>query len=279
MSAPAAALPESVIARAPVGQLAGRRLAVTLGGIAMLLLYAPILWLMVLSFSARPLEGIPWPPTLAWYRALGDDRGWAAPLVRSVQVALVVMLLATAAAALVGRALPAMRRRNAALALYLVVIFLPGIVVGLSILIFWRGLLGIRTGFWSVVLAHFIWAFPFALLCVLIVAARFDRRLLEAAADLGADARQRFWQIELPLLRPGLAAAAFFSFLLSFNELPRTLYVRGPEATLPFYLWTQSASHSSTVALVFALSTAISLVSLVLTAIAIALLLRAEKTP
>lgn len=279
MSAAATGLPGPVAARAPRGQRAGRRLAATLGGIALLLLYAPILWLMLLSFSARPLEGIPWPPTLAWYARLATDTGWLQPIRRSLEVGLVVTLLATAAAALVGRALPAMRRRHAALALYLVVIFLPGIVVGLSILIFWRGLLGLRTGFWSIVLAHVVWAFPFALLCVLIVAVRFDRRLLEAAADLGADARQRFWQIELPLLRPGLAAAAFFSFLLSFNELPRTLYVRGPETTLPFYLWTQSASHSSTVALVFALSTAISIASVALTTIAIALLLRAEETP
>lgn len=144
-------------------------------------------------------------------------------------------------------------------------------------MLFYRGILGIRAGYWSVYLAHLVWALPFALLCVLIVAFRFDYRLLEAGKDLGASAYRRFMDIELPLMMPGVSASLFFSFLLSFNELPRTLYARGSVITLPYYLWTSASSHSSQVALVYALSALITVASFVLTLIAMRILTRAER--
>jgi ABC-type spermidine/putrescine transport system permease subunit II len=55
-----------------------------------------------------------------------------------------------------------------------------------------------------------------------VVAARFDVRLLEVAADLGAGGWRRFRDIEAPLLLPGILSAGFFGFLLSLNELPRS---------------------------------------------------------
>ena len=73
------------------------------------------------------------------------------------------------------------------------------------------------------------------------------------------------------------ASVIFFGFLLSFNELPRTIYVHGPRITLPYYLWTESAAHSTQVAFVYALSAIITAVSLVLTTVAIGLLMRGER--
>jgi ABC-type spermidine/putrescine transport system permease subunit II len=253
------------------------RLAVALGYTMMFLIYAPIIWLAVLSFSARPLTGLPWPLSLRWYDELfAGDLPWLEPMRQSVLIGIVVAVLTTGAATGVGRVLPRLRRRIPLLLSYLSVLFLPGIVIGVAILMYYRALLGIRTGLWSIILAHFVWAFPFALLCILLVATRFDIRLLEAAKDLGATRWQQFCHIEFPLLKPGVVASLFFSFLLSFNELPRTIYVRGPETTLPYYIWTQSAAHSSQVSLIYALSAIIMMVSLSLTAVAISLLMREE---
>lgn len=253
-------------------------LAVGLGVLAMVLLYAPIAGLAVLSFSARPLTGIPWPLTGDWYGSLfvGNNANWLGPLGTSVAIGLIVSLAATVVALVIGRALPVMRRRGSMLATYLSVLILPGILVGIAVLIFYRGLLGVRTGFWSVVLVHFIWALPFALLCILLVAVRFDRRLLDAARDLGANRYRQFVDIELPLLMPGISASAFFSFLLSFNELPRTLYARGGTITLPYYIWTASSSHSSQVSLIYALSALIMIVSFLVTLIAMRVLMRSD---
>lgn len=266
--------------RQPAGLFTGwtAGLAVVLGCFALLLLYTPIAGLALLSFSARPLTGIPWPLTFDWYDSLleGENAKWIGPLGTSVGIGILVSIASTAVALLVGRAIPVIKQRGGLLLAYLSVIVMPGILVGVAVLIFYRGLLGIRTGFWSVVLVHFIWALPFSLLCILLVAVRFDRRLLDAAKDLGADGYRRFFDIELPLMMPGISASLFFSFLLSFNELPRTLYARGSVITLPYYMWTASSSHSSQVSLIYALSAIIMVASFVLTFVAMRLLNRAD---
>ncbi|WP_173930936.1 ABC transporter permease subunit [Chelativorans sp. Marseille-P2723] len=254
-------------------------LASSLGMIAIVLLYLPIAGLALLSFSAQPLRGIPWPFTFEWYGALvaGETASkWISPLLTSISIGILVSIASTATALLIGRAVPTLRRSTGLLVAYLCVIVLPGILVGVAVLLFYRVLLGLTTGFWSVFLVHFIWALPFSLLCILIVTLRFDRRLLDAAEDLGASKFRQFIDIELPLLMPGVMASLFFSFLLSFNELPRTLYARGSVVTLPYYVWTASSSHSSQVSLIYALSSIIMVLSFLVTLVAMRILNKRE---
>ena len=262
---------------ASVAQPAGRvgfwtRLTISWGYTAIFLIYAPIFWLAVMSFSERPLTGLPWPLTGSWYAKLYEDRGWVEPIELSLMIALIVALLCMLASTLVGRSLPALRRSGWILFAFLLPLFVPGIVLGVTLFMFYRSFLGIRTGLWSLILVHFVWSFPFALLALLVVSVRFDHRLLEAAADLGANAWQRFWHIEFPALKPGIIAALFFGFLLSFNELERSIFLRGGHTTLPLYSWSQTASHTSHVPLIYALSTIITLMSLALTVFALRML-------
>ena len=272
----------------PVTQLAGNGgkatavgfwtgLSIVLGYTVIFLIYAPVFWLMVMSFSEHPLTGVPWPLTGAWYAKLYEDTRWVDPIELSLVIALIVAVLCLWAATLVGRSLPAMRRRGGVFFAFLLPLFVPGIVLGATLFMFYRSFLGIKTGLWSLVLVHFVWSFPFALLAMLVVSVRFDHRLLEAAADLGANAWQRFWHIEFPALRPGIIAAGFFGFLLSFNELERSLFLRGGHTTLPLYSWVQASSHTSNVPLIYALSTIITLVSLGLTMFSIRMLLAGRK--
>ncbi len=236
------------------------------GGIAVI--YWPIVWLGVMSLSARPLTGFAGPFTTVWYQRLFADPQWLAPLQTSLLIAILVSALCTVAATAVGRALPRLGRSGRfMLFCFMLVLFVPGMVLGVDFILFYRILLGIRTGLWSLVLAHFAWAFPFALLSVLVVTARFDIRLLEAAADLGAGPWRRFRDIEMPLLLPGIISAALSGFLLSFNELPRSIFLRGGITTLPLFEWSQAASHRTLVPLIYALSTILAVVSFFLTLI------------
>ena len=246
--------------------------AIVLGYTVIFLIYAPVLWLTVMSFSERPLTGVPWPLTGAWYTKLYEDTRWVDPIQLSLVIALIVAVLCMWAATLVGRSLPALRRRGGVLFAFLLPLFVPGIILGVALFMFYRSFLGMKTGLWSLVLVHFVWSFPFALLAMLVVSVRFDHRLLEAAADLGANAWQRFWHIEFPALRPGIIASAFFGFLLSFNELERSLFLRGGHTTLPLYSWVQTASHTSNVPLIYALSTIITLISLAFTVFSLRML-------
>lgn len=244
------------------------KIALSCGLFGLSLLYGPIAGLVILSFGLQPLSGIPWPLTIRWYQALADKHEWIVPLLTSAGVGLIVALISTMSALLIGRTIVVLRKPVGMLAIYLGIMIVPGILIGISILMFYRVLLGIPTGFWSIILAHYIWSLPFALICILIVSYRFDRRLLEAAEDLGASRWRRFVDIEVPLLMPGISASLFFSFLLSFNELPRTLYTRGSIVTLPYYIWTASASHGPQAALVYALSSLLALASLGVTILA-----------
>ena len=81
--------------------------------------------------------------------------------------------------------------------------------------------------------AHVTYTLPFAFLVVFTRLHRFDRSLEEAAIDLGADPLTTFRRVTLPLILPGLVAAAIFCFTLSFDEFIRTLFVIGNENTLP----------------------------------------------
>jgi ABC-type spermidine/putrescine transport system permease subunit II len=251
--------------------------AVGAGSIGILLLYGPVAWLGLMSISARPLTGKPGPFTLDWYDKLFTDTRWAQPLGDSLGIAAIVCVLCMVTATAVGRVLPRIGARGAVLLLaFLVVLFVPGVVLGVDFIMYYRLFLGIRTGLWSLVLGHFVWAFPFALLSVLVVASRFDVRLLEVAADLGASGWRRFRDIEMPLLFPGILSAGFFGFLLSFNELPRSIYLRGGITTLPLFHWAETASHTTLVPLVYALSTLITIGSLTLTVIALRMLFRGD---
>jgi ABC-type spermidine/putrescine transport system permease subunit II len=280
-----ARLAESEMARQSFGQRFAERWpawgSIGIGYGVLLIIYFPILWLMVLSISGEPLTGFPGKWTLQWYNDMlygtGQREGEAYavnsrvldPLLLSFILAIITAFACMIAALLVGPVLPRVRARGPILLGYLMPLMVPGIVAGVSIFLFYRLGLNVKMGFWSIAVAHFIWAFPFSLLAMLVVASRFDLRLLEAAADLGADPWRRFWQIQVPILKPGIFAAGFFGFLLSFNELPFSIFMRAGQITLPIYLWIQSGAHNSSVPLIFALSTLITIASIILTFIAI----------
>ncbi|MBI06614.1 MAG: hypothetical protein CMM54_06490 [Rhodospirillaceae bacterium] len=252
-----------------------------LGLTVLAIIYFPILWLMILSVSGEPLTGFPGDWTLRWYddmiygsgqregEAYGGNFRILKPLLLSLLLAVITSIACMLAGLGVGSVLPRIRRRGPFLMSFLMPLMVPGIVAGMSIFLFFRIGLHFKMGLWSLALAHFIWAFPFALLAMMVVASRFDQRLLEAASDLGASRWKRFWQVEVPILKPGIFAAGFFGFLLSFNELPFSIFMRAGQATLPLYLWIQSGAHNTSVPLIFAMSTLITIASIFLTFIAI----------
>lgn len=254
------------------------------GYLVLFILYLPIVWLMVLSLSGEPLTGIPGDWTINWYKdvilvnnarhegeAYGSNFRVGDPLVLSIILALITSVACIVGALLVGPVLPRIKRRGPLLMGFLMPLMVPGIVAGVGLFMWYRLVIHVKMGIWSLALAHFVWAFPFALLAMLVVAARFDTRLMEAAQDLGANRWQRFWQIEVPILKPGIFAAGFFGFLLSFNELPFSIFMRSGQDTLPLYLWVQSGAHNTTVPLIYAMSTLVTVASIILTFVAIKL--------
>ncbi len=242
------------------------RLAKWIGLGVLALIYLPLGWLALMSVSADPLSGIPFPITGDHYRDLFTNPQWVWPLAASIVMGLLVGALTAASATAVGRILPRTRNSGALVLLAILPLFIPGMSLGAAMFIVLRTMLNIELGFWSIFLGHVIWAFPFALLSVLVLTTRFDRRLVEAAEDLGASRWRSFLDVEFPILRPAILGAAIFGFLISLNEAQRSLFLHGTDTTLPIWNWVMASSEQSQVPIIFCLQTLILVVVLPLLA-------------
>ena len=232
------------------------------GIFALVLTYAPLIWLAVMSFSARPLSGVPYPLSLEHYQALARNSAWLEPFASSIIIGVLVALICMIVATAVGRAIPRARRPGGLVLFAIIPLFVPGMSMGAALFIALRTVLDFKLGYWAIFFGHVVWAMPFSLMMVLVIAVRFDHQLLEAAEDLGASPWRRFWDIEFPILRPGIVGAGLFGFLLSFNEILRSTFLRGTEATMPVWNWMMAASQQSQVPIIFSLATIVLFITL-----------------
>ncbi len=205
-------------------------------------LFAPIVVVVIASFNTSGLTAFP--PTgftLAWYQELMRDgdllRALRTSLIIAVVTAALTVTLATLTALGLSR-LPAWWRRLLQTAFYLPIV-VPGIVLGIA-LVFWFKRIGIPLGFFSVLVAHTVHAFPYSLAIILTSFSGLDRRLEEASQDLGATPWRTFWRITFPLILPGLIAGSLLAFTLSFDEFVLTFFVTGGGViTLPLEIYSR----------------------------------------
>lgn len=266
--------------RRRLGRLSGsmERLVWVFAAAAMAVLlvwiWFPIVDLALMSINTEPFRGIPnGNVTLEWYRTLFSTHDAASSLTTSAELGLVVAGIVAVGAFATARAFQKVRHKAAFLLFVIVPLVIPGLIFGFGILVY-SDLVHESPGWLTLIVAHLSWSFPFGFLVMLIATSRLDTRLLEAAADLGASRWQVLRDIELPLLRPGIVSAFLFGFLLSFNELVRTIFVNGSVTTLPVFVWAQDSSHSSTVPVTYALTSLIMVASLLVIAAAYWLLFR-----
>ena len=71
--------------------------------------------------------------------------------------------------------------------------------------------------------------------------ASLDPRLEQAAMDLYANERETFRRVTLPLVAPGIAAAALLAFSLSFDDFIITNFNSGTMTTFPKFVYTSAA--------------------------------------
>lgn len=219
-----------------------RRLLWLLAAAVLVFLYLPIVLLVLFSFNEPRTPGLPITGlTLDWYHRALTNRVLLGAVANSILVAVVVAVVAT----LIGTmaAFPLVRGHirypGAARVLATLPIMLPGILLGIGILIFLRRVLDLQLSLVTVTAGHLVLTVPFV---ILIVAARlqgFDRNLEWAAADLGASPPRTVWHIILPLIWPAILAAALISVTLSIDEFVVTFFTVGPQSTLPLYIYTQ----------------------------------------
>ncbi|MEV1288709.1 ABC transporter permease [Micromonospora sp. NPDC049679] len=157
----------------------------------------------------------------------------------SVQIGLISTLIATLLGTLMAFAMVRHRFRGRAATNLLIFLPMatPEVVMGSSLLALFVGA-GIPLGFWTVVIAHVMFCVSFVVVTVKARLAGLDSRLEEAAMDLYASEWQTFRRITLPLVFPGILAAALLSFSLSFDDFIITNFNAGSSnVTFPMYVW------------------------------------------
>ncbi len=209
--------------------------------IIVLFLAAPIIVVIATAFTTT---GYPvFPPqgfTLKWFAHVFETSQFTDAAQLSALLALCSTAIACTLGTFAGLALVRWRGRGreALSAFMLSPILFPTIVLGLALLVFYSRI-GLQGSFIGLVIGHSVITTPFVIRLVMASLAEFDSSVEEAARNLGAGWWRTFFQVTLPLIRPGLIAGAVFAFILSFDELVVTLFLVAPGmTTLPMRIFT-----------------------------------------
>lgn len=207
-----------------------------------LYLFAPLIVMGAAAFNDSRFPTItPWRgTTLQWFDAMLADSGMWNALGVSLLVGLGVVVLALpigTAAALLLTTMQA-RAKSVLYALMVSPLLTPGVVIGISTLVLWRGF-GVGGGVHLIVLAQASFIVAYVMLMVAARLQRFDRAQEEAALGLGASRALVFRRVLLPFLRPALIAAGLIAFLQSVENYNTTLFVRGFDTPLTVYIATK----------------------------------------
>lgn len=210
------------------------------GILALVYLFTPIAVLFAFSFN-KPVgrQNSTWNEFSfdAWLHISRDPTIMNA-LFTSLRIALVSTTFATILGTLISFAIVRHRftGRSATNLLIFLPMATPEVVLGASLLALFLNM-GLPLGFTTIAIAHIMFCISFVVVTVKSRLQGMDPRLEEAAQDLYANERQTFRYVTLPLVAPGIAAAALLSFSLSFDDYIITNFNSGTVVTFPMYVW------------------------------------------
>ncbi len=204
----------------------------------------PILFVLVTSFNAKGIFPIRsgFQLSFDWYRNLpaGFFRGFKISLiVASVSTAIAIGPGVMAAFVIVRGNFPGKQLVGN---IFLSPLILPLIVLGVS---FYRYFilvdditgLPLLDSYWGLILAHAGFTWAYVIRAVVAGLQNFNPQLEEAATDLGAGRWYTLFRVTLPAIRPSIVAGVIFAFLISFDDVPVSLFLYGSDTTpLPIEL-------------------------------------------
>jgi len=163
-------------------------------------------------------------------------------LITSIKLALLASIGATILGTLIAIALVRYQflGRKAANLLIVIPMATPEVVIGASLLSFFlTPKLGVefQLGFGTLLIAHIMFSISFVVIVVRSRLIGFDRRLEEAARDLGAGPIVTFFKVTLPLIAPAIGAALMLSFALSIDDFVISNFNSGSTVTFPLYIF------------------------------------------
>jgi putative spermidine/putrescine transport system permease protein len=209
------------------GMAPWRAVRATLCVLVAIFLLAPLVVVVIISFSSAPFLQFP-PPglSLRWYAVLFSTPAWTNALLVSFEMLVPSSLLATAmgtaaAYALVRGRIPGATFITACLMLPLIV---PGMITAAALFGIYRGM-GLNGTLTGLIIGHTVLNLPYVVATVSSALRVQDARLEQAASTLGAPPWATFRRITLPLVMPAVLSSLLVAMILSFDELIVSLFV------------------------------------------------------
>jgi spermidine/putrescine transport system permease protein len=203
-------------------------------------LYGPVLLLPLFSFNDSIYMTFPMKDlTTKWYGEMIQDESLMEALWVSIKIGVITAIASTIFGFLAAKAMTRYRMwgRGVLFAFIMLPLIIPSIILGASLLSFFRLFLGIELTLWTIGLSHVLISIPFSMLILIARLDGFDRNLEEASYDLGMSVWQTFRRVTLPLAMPGVLASLLLCFMVSFDEFLLSFFLSGNQATLPVYMY------------------------------------------
>ncbi|NRA86581.1 MAG: ABC transporter permease [Rhizobiales bacterium] len=206
-------------------------------------LILPILVIIPLSFNVEPYftftEGMvtfdPDAYSLRWYEGMINDPNWRLAIKNSLIIGVFATLIATilGTMAAVGLSSKNMPYKRLVMALLLSPMIVPLIIIAAGMFFFYAKF-GLAGNYAGLIIAHAVLGIPFVIITVTATLTSFDRSLYFAGLSMGASPLKSFFDIVVPMIRPGVISGAMFAFVTSFDEVVVVLFLAGPgQRTIP----------------------------------------------
>ena len=216
--------------------------------VLLILLYAPLVFIAVFSFTESKVLGSWEGFSTHLYRNLltGQMQGNAS-LLAAVENTVLIALVAAAFSTLLGTVAAIGihhlkgRKKKAVSFLNNIPMINPDIITGVSLFLLFV-FLHISQGYVTVILAHITFCTPYVVLSVLPKLQQMNPNIYEAALDLGATPSQALWKVLVPELKPGMVSGFILAFTMSLDDFAVTFFTRGTIGldTLSTYIYTDA---------------------------------------
>ena len=197
--------------------------------VVIIFMLAPLVVIVLGSFTAEEFLSLPFKPSLRWYGDIVNHPRFLDGFITSLQLGAAAALLATlfgasAAIALARRHIPG---SDAIALLLLLPIMVPSVIIGMALLQFFNHLY-ITSPYATLLIGHMIITLPYVMRTVTASLHVMPRGLEWAGANLGANPWRVIWHLVLPNILPGFIGGLIFAFVVSFDTVTVSIFLLKP---------------------------------------------------
>lgn len=208
-------------------------------GLVFIFLYLPIIILVIYSFNESKMNILFTDFTFKWYFILFKNNNLLEAFSNTMIIAISSTIISTVIGTIsaVGLNKYDFPFKNLINGLIYIPIVIPEIVLGISLLSVYT-LMKLELGMPTLILSHIAFSIPYVIVSVRSTLSSLTPQYEEAAQDLGASKLRTFFEITLPLIKPGIISGATLAFTLSLDDVVISYFTAGPSSnTLPLKIY------------------------------------------